>query len=78
MKTSWVEHQSNAEVLRKVGEGRSLLRVIARRPKNWVRHIQRGGSLLKDVMEGRYQCKRPPGREEICATRQKKAGKLMT
>lgn len=45
-------------------EGRSLLPVIAGRQKTGMGHILRGGRLLKDVTEGRYEGKRLRGRRK--------------
>ena len=39
---SWTEKISNEEVLRRVGEKRSMADTIVRRKKNWIGHIMRG------------------------------------
>jgi len=36
--------------------------VIRNRKKNWIRHVLRGEGLLREVMEGRMEGKRPRGR----------------
>ena len=59
----WSEKVSNEEVLRRVGEERSLLDTIRRRQKTWLGHTIRHGDLLVIVMEGRIEGKRPPGRK---------------
>ena len=60
-----------------VQEERSLMDVIWRRKKNWIGHILRGESLLREVIEGRMIGKRPWGRKRvserivICGTKEK-------
>ena len=39
---SWTEKITNEEVLRRVGEKRSMVETIVRRKKNWIGHIMRG------------------------------------
>ena len=62
LKISWTEHKTNEEVLKTVGEERSLVNTIRRRQKNWIGHILRGDTLLKTVLEGRMEGKKVPGR----------------
>ena len=62
-KVSWRDMQTNEEVLQLVQENRSLMDVIWRRKKNWIGHILRGESLLKEVIEGRMIGKIPRGRK---------------
>ena len=62
-KISWTDHIKNVEALKRVGERRLLMRKIINRKKNWIRHILRGESLLKEVMEGRLMGRR--GRRRI-------------
>ena len=53
---SWTEKITNEEVLRRVGEKRSMVEIIVRRKKNWIGiigHIMRGDRLMKEVMEGK-------------------------
>jgi len=57
--------KSNEEVLKEVGEDRKLVELIVRRKKNWIGHIVRGNGLLKKVIEGRMQGKRPRGRPRM-------------
>ena len=59
---SWRDHRSNEDVLRKVNEERHLMTVIKRRQKNWIGHILRGESMFKEVIEGRFEGRRPRGR----------------
>ena len=62
-KISWRDMKTNEEVLKMVPEERSLMDVIWRRMKNWIGHILRGESLLREVIEGRMIGKRPRGRK---------------
>ena len=61
-KISWKERITNEEVLQMAGEQRHLVTTIVNRKKNWIGHILRGDSLLKEVIEGRMEGKRPRGR----------------
>ena len=47
-KASWRDMKTNEEVLQLVQEKKSLMDVIWRRKKNWIGHILRGESLLRD------------------------------
>ena len=58
---SWTEKITNEEVLRRVGEKRSMVETIIRRKKNWMGHIMRGDGLMKEVMEGKMEGKKGPG-----------------
>src|SRR6218665_935966 len=62
-KISWRDMKTNEEVLQMVQEERSLIDVIWRRKKNWIGHILRGESLLREVIEGRMIGKR--GRKQL-------------
>ena len=62
---SWTEKVTNEEVLRRVGEKRTMAETIVRRKKNWIGQIMRGNGLMKEVMEGRMEGKRGPGRKRI-------------
>ena len=64
-KISWKDHRTNEEVLRLVDEDRQIVTTIVRRKKNWIGHIVRGHSMLKDVIEGRMEGKRPRGRPRL-------------
>ena len=55
----------NEEVLRLVGEERCMLEVITKRKKDWIGHGMRGDKLLKLVIEGRMEGKRPKGRPRM-------------
>jgi len=62
---SWTEKITNEEVLRRVGEKRSMVETIVRRKKNWIGHIMRGDGLMKEVMEVKMEGKRGRGRKRI-------------
>ena len=62
---SWTEKITNEEVLRRVGESRTMMMTIARRKKNWIVHVIRGEGLLREVIEGKMVGKREPGRPRI-------------
>ena len=67
-KISWKDRKTNDEVLNLVGERRCLIETIMRRKKNWIGHVLRGESLMKDVLEGRMDGKRSQGRPRIGMT----------
>ena len=56
--------KTNEEVLQMVQEERSLMEVIWRRKKNWIGHILRGESLLREVIDGRMIGNRPRRRTD--------------
>jgi len=72
-KVSWTEHMTNEEVLQRVDEKRSLITTIRERQKNWIGHVLRGDSLLREIIEGRMEGKRRRGRP-----RQMMLGWMMT
>jgi hypothetical protein len=53
-KISWTVHVRN-EVLLKVKEHRSILHEISARKANWIGHILRINSLLRQVIEGKIK-----------------------
>jgi hypothetical protein len=61
-KIHWSEKKTNEEVLKMVGEERCLMDTVMRRKKNWVGHVVRGEGLMKDMLEGRMEGRRPRGR----------------
>ena len=63
LKISWRDHMTNEEVLRMVEEERTLITTIRRRQKTWIGHIFIGNGLLKDIMEGKFERRRPRGRK---------------
>ena len=64
-KISWKERRTNEEVLRIIEERKCLVDTIVKRKKNWIGHIVRGDGLLKLVLEGRMDGKRPRGRRRM-------------
>lgn len=64
-KISWTERKTNEEVLHIIKEKKCLVDMIVKRKKNWIGHIVRGESLLKIVIEGRMEGKRPRGRRRM-------------
>ena len=52
MKISWTERQTNEEVLRRVGEDRSLKMVIRKRQMKFLGHVMRRGELESVVLTG--------------------------
>ena len=59
---SWMEHITNEEVLKRVGEKRALIRTIRERQRRWIGHTLRGDSILRTMMEGKMEGKRTRGR----------------
>ena len=53
-RVSWKDNKSNEEVLKLVGENKSLLTTVVMRKKNWIGHVLRGSGdcLMRHVMEG--------------------------
>jgi hypothetical protein len=64
-KVNWRDKRTNEEVLKSVGENRCLVESIVKRKKNWIGHVVRGDGLLKTVLEGRMEGKRPRGRPRM-------------
>jgi len=52
-----VDKVSNAEVLRKVQENKSILDTVQHCKFRWIGHILRHDSLLRDIIEGRMKGK---------------------
>jgi len=61
-KISYTDRITNEEVLKRVGEERQIMNLIRSRKRNWMGHILRGESLMKEVVEGRMEGKRTRGR----------------
>ena len=61
-KISWTEHVSNKAVFKQIDDKRSLITVIQQRQKNWMGHVLRRDGLLKNLLEGRLEGKKPRGR----------------
>src|SRR6476469_8719818 len=60
-KVSWMDKRTNEQVLSTMKEKRSLIKTIWDRKKNWIGHGVRGDGLMKVVLEGRMEGKRPRG-----------------
>ena len=60
----WTDRITSDEVLLRVGETRKLRETIRMRKKWWMGHVLRDEGLMKDVLEGRMEGKRPRGRKE--------------
>jgi hypothetical protein len=43
----WTETITYEEVLRRVGEKRTMAETIVRRKKNWIGHVMRGEGLMR-------------------------------
>jgi len=56
-----MDKRTNEQVVSSMSEKRSLIKTIWVRKKNWLGHIVRGDSLMKLVIEGRMEGKRPRG-----------------
>src|SRR6266576_1795586 len=67
-KIKWVDKVTNAIVLQRVEEDRSLLRVIRERKRRWLGHIMRGENLLKSVIENMVDGRNKRGRKRIKMT----------
>ena len=61
----WQDRKTNEDVLRMVGQNRNLLTTVLERKKNWMGHVLRGNSMMRDVIEGRMEGKRGRGRKRI-------------
>ena len=49
----WTEKIKNADVLERVGEGRTMRELINKRKRNWLIHWLRRNCLLKDALDSR-------------------------
>ena len=65
MRIKWIDRVSNEEVLRRVGEKRSLMKTLTRRRNNLVGHILRHDGLMKTIVEGQVDGKNGKGRPRI-------------
>src|SRR6478736_5813343 len=65
VKVSWMDKRTNEQVLSSMNEKRSLIKTIWDRKKNWIGHVVRGDGLMKLVLEGRMEEKRPRGRPRM-------------
>jgi len=66
-KIKWTDRVTNKEVLRRVGEERTIIKTIRQRQENWLGHVLRRNCLLHDVIEGRLETEdtRRAGRRKI-------------
>src|SRR6476469_4061355 len=64
-KVSWMDKRTNEQILSSMNEKRSLIKTIRDRKKNWIGHVVRGDGLMKLVLEGRMDGKRPSGRPRM-------------
>src|SRR3984885_9830703 len=65
-RVSWREHTTNEEVLRRVGENRSLIRTIRERQRRWIGHTLRGDSMLRTILEGKMEGNRKEEDQDRC------------
>src|SRR6476619_4953810 len=64
-KVSWMNKRTNEQVLSSMNEKRSLIKMIWNRKKHWIGYVVRGDGLMKLVLEGRMEEKRPMGRPRM-------------
>ena len=60
-KISYVDRKTNKEVLDRVGEQRSLLKLLRNRKLKWIGYIFSGDNNMKNVIEGKIEGKRGRG-----------------
>ena len=60
-----MDKRTNEQVLSSMNEKRSVIKTIWDRKKNWIGHVVRGDGLMKLVLEGRIEGKRPRRRPRI-------------
>jgi hypothetical protein len=70
--SSWTDHVRNEEVLLRVSEQRNILHEIRKRKANWIGHILRRNSLLKQVSEAKIK-----GRIELTRRRGRRRKQLL-
>jgi len=64
-KISWTERVTNEEVLRRVGEKRTMVDTVWKRKARWIGHILRSDGMLRTALEGRMEGKRSRGRRRM-------------
>ena len=64
-KVSWMDKRTNEQVLSTMNKKRNLIKAVWDRRKNWIGHVVRGDGLMKLVLEGRIELKRPRGRPRM-------------
>src|SRR6478609_9384910 len=62
---SWMDKRTNEKVLSSINEKRRSIKTIWNRKKNWIGHVVRGDGLMKLVLEGIMEGKRPRGRPRM-------------
>src|SRR6476661_7270689 len=62
---SWMDKRTNEEALSSMNEKRRLIKTLWDRKKNWIGHVVRGNGVMKLVLEGRMEGKRPRGRPRM-------------
>jgi hypothetical protein len=73
-KISWTAKKTNQEVLQIVGEKETLVNTIVKRKKNWIGHILRHDGLMKEVIEGKMEGKKPRGQPRMGMLQELKEG----
>ena len=71
----WSDRVTNVEVLRRVGEKKTILSVILRRKANWIGYILRHEGLIQEVIEGMINGTTGRGRRRIQHLDDLKSGK---
>src|SRR6476661_9380931 len=64
-KVSCMDKRPNEQVLSSINEKRSLIKTIWDRKQNWIGHVVKGTDLMKLVLEGRMEGKKPRGRPRM-------------
>src|SRR6476469_7994799 len=64
-KVSWMDKRTTEQVLSSMNEKRSLIETIWDGKKNWIGHVVLGDGLMKFVLEGRMEGKRPRGKPRM-------------
>ena len=64
---AWTDHITNGGVLEGVQESRQLINLIKERQAEWIGHVMRSDTLLKDILEGRTKGKsKVAGQDRKC------------
>ena len=66
-KVNWMDKRTNEQVLSSINEKRSLIKnnMGHQEELDWIGHVVRGDGLMKLVLEGRMEGKRPMGRPRM-------------
>ena len=65
LKIKWTEMKRNDDILMQIGVKREIMERIKYQQHKWIGHNLRGESMLKMVLEGRFEGKKTPGRPRI-------------